>query len=277
MFKGLKPIIYNGQEVWPLVEGGKGVAATNHASAGAWAAAGGIGTVSAVNADSYDAEGKIIPQVYKALTRRERHEELIAYAIEAAAQSGLFEHIVVSTDDQEIAKLALELKAEVPFVRPQELADDHTPTVPVIAHAIQECAALGWAADEVCCIYPAVPFLLPQDLKSAFELFDASDAAFCFPVTEFPSAIQRALRRSPDGRVAPMNPEYELTRTQDLEPAYHDAGQFYWSSARFWQEKQRVHSNAVGHLTPSWRVVDIDTPDDWLRAEALYQAALRIK
>ncbi len=86
MFKGLKPIVYNGQEVWPLVEGGKGVSASNHASAGAWAAAGGIGTVSAVNADSYDAEGKIIPQVYNALTRRERHEELIAYAIEGAVE-----------------------------------------------------------------------------------------------------------------------------------------------------------------------------------------------
>ncbi|WP_242417465.1 nitronate monooxygenase [Sphingomonas panni] len=86
MFKGLSPIVYNGREVWPLIEGGKGVAATNHASAGAWAAAGGIGTVSAVNADSYDAEGKIIPQVYKALTRRERHEELIDYAIEGAVQ-----------------------------------------------------------------------------------------------------------------------------------------------------------------------------------------------
>lgn len=86
MFKGLSPINYNGREVWPLVEGGKGVAATNHASAGAWAAAGGIGTVSAVNADSYDADGKIIPQIYRALTRRERHEELIQYAIEGAVQ-----------------------------------------------------------------------------------------------------------------------------------------------------------------------------------------------
>jgi len=86
LFKGLKPIVYGGREVWPLVEGGKGVAATNHASAGAWAAAGGIGTVSAVNADSYDAEGKIIPQVYNALTRRERHEELVQYAIEGAVQ-----------------------------------------------------------------------------------------------------------------------------------------------------------------------------------------------
>ena len=86
MFKGLSPILYNGREVWPLIEGGKGVAATNHASAGAWAAAGGVGTVSAMNADSYDAEGKIIPQIYRALTRRERHEELIEYAIEGAVQ-----------------------------------------------------------------------------------------------------------------------------------------------------------------------------------------------
>ena len=86
MFKGLRPIRYGGREVWPLIEGGKGVAATNHASSGAWAAAGGIGTVSAVNADSYDAEGKIIPQVYNALSRRERHEELIAYAIDGAVE-----------------------------------------------------------------------------------------------------------------------------------------------------------------------------------------------
>ena len=84
LFKGLKPILYGGREVWPLIEGGKGVSATNHASSGAWAAAGGIGTVSAVNADSYDAEGRIIPQVYEALTRRDRHEELIKYAIDGA-------------------------------------------------------------------------------------------------------------------------------------------------------------------------------------------------
>ena len=85
-FKGLKPIVYGGHEVWPLVEGGKGVSATNHMSSGAWAAAGGIGTISAVNADSYDAEGKIVPQVYNALTRKERHEELIQYAIDGAVE-----------------------------------------------------------------------------------------------------------------------------------------------------------------------------------------------
>ena len=85
-FKGLKPILYGGREVWPLIEGGKGVAATNHASSGAWAAAGGIGTVSAVNADSYDAEGKIVPQRYQALTRQARHEELIRYAVDGAVE-----------------------------------------------------------------------------------------------------------------------------------------------------------------------------------------------
>ena len=86
LFKGVRPIVYGGREVWPLVEGGKGVSATNHASSGAWAAAGGIGTVSAVNADSYDPEGKIVPQVYHALTRRERHEELVQYAIDGAVE-----------------------------------------------------------------------------------------------------------------------------------------------------------------------------------------------
>src|SRR4029450_8108374 len=84
LFKGLQPILYGGREVWPLIEGGKGVSATNHASSGAWAAAGGIGTVSAVNADSYDPEGRIIPQIYNGMTRRERHEELIQYAVEGA-------------------------------------------------------------------------------------------------------------------------------------------------------------------------------------------------
>ena len=86
MFKSVRPILYGGREVLPLIEGGKGVSATNHASSGAWAAAGGIGTVSAVNADSYDAEGRIIPQLYHALTRRDRHEELIRYAIDGAVE-----------------------------------------------------------------------------------------------------------------------------------------------------------------------------------------------
>jgi pseudaminic acid cytidylyltransferase len=197
---------------------------------------------------------------------------MIAYAILAARQSGLFEHVVVSTDDEEIARVARTWGAETPFVRPPELADDHTPTVPVIAHAITACQALGWNVDYACCIYPCVPFIQNDDLQQAFDLLQNSQSEYSFPVTEFPSAIQRALRRSPEGQMQPFYPEHELTRTQDLEPAYHDAGQFYWGKPDAWFTNNRIYSSAAGLLIPHWRVVDIDTPDDWARAEILYAA-----
>lgn len=197
---------------------------------------------------------------------------MIAHAISAAKQSGLFEHVIVSTDDEEIARIASEWGAETPFTRPAELADDHTPTVPVIAHAITSCQALGWQIDYACCIYPGVPFIQIDDLKRALELIQGSQAAYSFPITEFPSAIQRALRRLPNGQMQPFYPEYELARTQDLEPAYHDAGQFYWGKPDAWLTNDKVHRSGVGLPIPNWRVVDIDTPDDWERAEILYTA-----
>jgi pseudaminic acid cytidylyltransferase len=197
---------------------------------------------------------------------------MIAYAINAAQLSGLFEHVVVSTDDEEIAHIARAWGAETPFMRPVELSDDHTPTVPVIAHAITSCQALSWNIDYACCIYPGVPFIQIDDLKRALELLQNSDAAYSFPVTEFPSAIQRALRRLPDEQIQSFYPEYELTRTQDLEAAYHDAGQFYWGKPDAWLTRNRIYSSAVGLPIPNWRVVDIDTPDDWARAEYLYRA-----
>jgi pseudaminic acid cytidylyltransferase len=197
---------------------------------------------------------------------------MIAHAITAATSSGLFERVVVSTDDQEISRIAREWGAETPFVRPPELADDHTPTVPVIAHAIAECEKLGWAVERACCIYPGVPFIQIGDLKAALELLEMSRADYSFPVTEFPSAIQRALRRSEDGRLSPFSPEHELTRTQDLEPAYHDAGQFYWGGRQAWLSNPKIHSSGAGFVIPSWRVVDIDTPDDWRRAEMIFGA-----
>lgn len=197
---------------------------------------------------------------------------MIAHAITAAKSSGLFEHVIVSTDDSEIAEIAAEWGAEVPFTRPKELADDYTPTVPVIAHAILASEALGWRVDLACCIYPGVPFMQVNDLKGALALLESSAADYSFPVTEFPSAIQRALKRNNDGRMSPFYPQYELTRTQDLEPAFHDAGQFYWGSANAWKTNSRLHSGGVGYLIPSWRVVDIDTTDDWRRAEIIYNA-----
>lgn len=197
---------------------------------------------------------------------------MIAYAIGIAQSSGLFDHIVVSTDDGEIGRAATECGAEVPFVRPAELADDHTPTVPVIAHAIGACQALGWQVAQVCCIYPAVPFLQGADLVEALCMLEKNDGGYVFPVTAYPSAIQRALRQLPDGLMGPFYSQYATTRTQDLEPAFYDAGQFYWGFAQTWLEGKIIHKHGAGFVIPSWRAVDIDTIEDWRRAELMYAA-----
>jgi pseudaminic acid cytidylyltransferase len=197
---------------------------------------------------------------------------MLAHAIQAAKDSGLFAQIVVSTDDDEIGTIARKWGAQTPFVRPAHLADDHTPTVPVIAHTIGACEALGWSVGRACCIYPCVPFLRSSDLAAALQLLLESGRDYCFPVAEFPSAIQRALTRGGRGQLAPVHPEYELLRTQDLEPAYFDAGQFYWGSREAWLRNDRIHSSGAGLVIPGWRVVDIDTMDDWERAELLLRS-----
>ena len=195
---------------------------------------------------------------------------MIGYAIAAAISSKAFNRVIVSTDDEEIAQVAREHGAEVPFIRPPELADDQTPTVPVIAHAIQACQGMGWDVQAVCCIYPSVPFVSANDLLLAHEQLLASGAHYVFPVTGFPSPIQRALRRLPDGSVKPFQSEYAATRTQDLEPGYFDVGQFYWGKASAWLHGLNLHLNGVTLVIPEWRVVDIDTPADWERAQLLY-------
>jgi pseudaminic acid cytidylyltransferase len=203
-------------------------------------------------------------------------QPMIAYVIRAARESAVFDHVVVSTDDAEIAEIALTHGAEVPFTRPKELADDYTPTVPVIAHAIRACRELGWQVDETCCIYPGVPLIQAADITEALNLLQMyAGAGYTFPVAPFPSAIQRALRLSADGTVAPFNPQYVNTRTQDLEPAYHDAGQFYWAAAETWLAGLPIHANGRAIVLPEWRVVDIDTAADWERAEALYLALMQ--
>ena len=196
-------------------------------------------------------------------------QPMIAYAIKAAQASDLFEHVLVSTDDAEIQNIANSLGAETPFVRPSELANDFTATVTVVAHAIQACEALGWQFSNVCCIYPGVPFIEVGDLKRSLAQLFESGADYCFPVTEFPAAIQRALKHNSNGLMAPFYPEYELTRTQDLEAAFYDAGQFYWGTKKAWLTNSRIHRSGIGFEIPNWRVVDIDTPADWERAERL--------
>ena len=197
---------------------------------------------------------------------------IIAFAITAAKESGLFDRIVVSTDDDEIAAIANQWGAETPFKRPIELSNDYTPTVPVVSHLIELCRTLGWKFDDVCCIYPCSPFIEVADLVGVHQQFIESKTNYCFPVTEFPSAIQRALNISSDGKIHPFYPEFQITRTQDLAPAYYDAGQFYWGKAEAWLCELNIHSNAMGYIIPNYRVVDIDTEQDWLRAELIYQA-----
>ena len=198
---------------------------------------------------------------------------MIGYAISVAQRSGLFDRVVVSTDDPEIADVARSLGAELPFVRPAALADDHAVTAAVMVHALQHGAENGWLSGpdaEVCCIYPGVPLLNVQDLRQGHEALRTG--LYAFAVVPFAAAIQRALRRQANGATAPFFPEHQATRTQDLEPAYHDAGQFYWGHASTWLSGLSIHDHARTVVLPEWRVVDIDTPDDWKRAEALYAA-----
>ena len=197
---------------------------------------------------------------------------MIAWAISKARDSGLFDKIIVSTDDAEIAELARNWGAETPFVRPVDLADDLTPTVPVVAHAVKSCLDTGWEADYVCCIYPCVPFLQAEDLAIALDLAQKKNADFVYPVTEYAHPIQRAMRQLAGGKMQFLNPTYELTRTQDLEKTYHDAGQFYWGKTSAWLEHKKMHTDGLGFSIPNWRVVDIDSADDWRRAELIFNA-----
>ncbi len=207
--------------------------------------------------------------------RRFAGQPMIGYAIKAALDSPVIDRVLVTTDDSEIAAIARDLGAEVPFSRPSELADDHTPTVPVVAHAITAAREAGWQIKRAVCLYPGVPFIETDDLERALELLmHHADRGYTFPVAEFQSPIQRALRRNRDGKIAPFNPAYSITRTQDLEPAFYDAGQFYWASAKTWLSGDTIHQNARAITLPSWRVVDIDTPADWERAEKMHAALM---
>jgi pseudaminic acid cytidylyltransferase len=197
---------------------------------------------------------------------------MIAWAIGAAKASDLFDHIIVSTDDDEIADVARNWGAETPFMRPEELADDLTPTVPVVAHSVKSCMDSGWSVDYACCIYPCAPLLTATDLVASLEILQEQDADFVYPVTEYAHPIQRAMQRSPGGEMHFFNPQYELTRTQDLETAYHDAGQFYWGKAEAWLEHRKMHTDGLGMPIPNWRVVDIDSVDDWARAEHIFRS-----
>ncbi len=203
---------------------------------------------------------------------------MIAWSIEAAKCSGLFERIVVSTDDAEIAEVAKQWGAQVPFMRPEELSNDHAGTIPVIAHATQWALDQGVDLAAVCCIYAAAPFVQTDDLKRGWEELNAGDWDYAFTATDFAAPIFRSFKQTAKGGIEMFFPEHFATRSQDLPVALHDAGQFYWGRPAAWLEGKRIfdrHSKPV--VIPRWRVQDIDTRDDWERAEILAPIIMRRK
>ena len=195
---------------------------------------------------------------------------MIAHSILAARSAGCFERIIVSTDDDEIAQIARQYGADVPFVRPAKLADDFTTTGAVIAHAVGYMQQHGWHGENACCLYATAPFVRVEDLQQGLRQLSEQQADFAFSVTRFPFPIQRALRLNAEHGVSMFAPENFAVRSQDLEEAWHDAGQFYWGSVDAWlQQKPIFNSRSIGIPLPQHRVQDIDTEEDWRRAEYL--------
>jgi N-acylneuraminate cytidylyltransferase len=203
---------------------------------------------------------------------------IIAYSIQAAKDTGLFDRVIVSTDDAEIAAVAAEWGASVPFMRPAELADDFTGTSAVMKHAIRWMMDAGETVDYVCCIYATAPFIDPQFLHAGYEKLRQSNKSFAFAVTSYPFPIQRAIRIRTDGAVEPINPEHIFTRSQDLEACYHDAGQFYWARPQAYLNDEPGMSTAAWPIViPRSTVQDIDTMEDWEMAELMYQSYVKTR
>lgn len=197
---------------------------------------------------------------------------MLAHSIQAARECGLFDHIVVSTDDEEIARVAQEYGAEIPFMRPQALADDYTGTNAVARHAIAWFQAAGQPVAHACCVYATAPFLRGEDLRCGFEKLAASGKAFVFAATTYAFPIQRAILLNAQGEVEAFQPEHIFSRSQDLEPAWHDAGQFYWGTAQAYLDEVTTFSTASMIVElPRYRVRDIDTEEDWEEAEVLFR------
>jgi pseudaminic acid cytidylyltransferase len=198
---------------------------------------------------------------------------MIAWSIQAALDSDCFDQVLVSTDDSEIAAIARECGANTPFVRPSALSDHHSTTGAVMAHAVQWLQQQKCAVQAVCCVYATAPFVQAQDIKDALHLLQSQSLDYVFSATTYGFPIQRAFHRDANGRVRMIQPEHLLTRSQDLPEAFHDAAQFYWGTSNAWLLQKPVFSeNAMPFVLPRHRVQDIDTPQDWTRAELMFSA-----
>lgn len=196
---------------------------------------------------------------------------MISWSIRAAQASGLFDIIMVSTDDAEIAGIARQYGAQVPFMRSTELSNDYAGTTEVIAHATQWALDQGFEVEAICCIYATAPFVQVDDLKKGLSALQSANWAYAFSVTDFSSPIFRSFKLTEEGGLEMFFPEYFETRSQDLPIALHDAGQFYWGRPSAWLENKRIFDkHSVPVMIPRWQVQDIDTQDDWKRAELMF-------
>lgn len=198
-------------------------------------------------------------------------QPMILWSIQAALNSGCFDEVWVSTDDPEIANIAEENGAKVPFIRPEYLSDDFATTADVMQHAVGAFQQIHKQnPDFVCCLYATAPFVQAHDLMKGFERIQTREWDYVFSATNFAFPIQRAIKLGQSGQVEMFNPEFFNTRSQDLEEAWHDAGQFYWGTAEAWLNKKMIFSDLSSVIELSrYRVQDIDTLEDWERAELI--------
>jgi N-acylneuraminate cytidylyltransferase len=196
---------------------------------------------------------------------------IIAWPIEAALRAGCFDDVIVSTDDLEIARIAEQHGANIPFLRPPALANDFVGTIPVVRHATEWFQQNGKAPDQVCCIYATAPFLHESDLLRGLDLLQVHKCSYAFSVTSYQYPIQRAIRITEQGRVEMLHPEHLNTRSQDLEETMHDAAQFYWGQAQAWLDERAIFaSTSVPVFVSRQLVQDIDTLEDWALAEKMF-------
>ena len=202
---------------------------------------------------------------------------LIAYSIQVALESNLFDKVIVTTDDEEIASIAKEYGAEIPFIRPCELSGDFTGTGDVIKHAINYLKEQGEEFDYACTIYATAPLLQSKYLIEGFNKLKESDAINAFSATSMPFPIQRTFKVNKDERCEMFTPEHYMTRSQDLEEAYQDAGQFYWTKLNKTSKEIMFGRDSIPIILPRHLVQDIDTLEDWERAELMYEVLQKAK
>ncbi|TQR59610.1 pseudaminic acid cytidylyltransferase [Campylobacter troglodytis] len=197
---------------------------------------------------------------------------LIAHSIENALNSSIFDEVIVSTDDEEIASISRKFKAKIPFMRPKELSDDYAPTNAVISHAIKELASLGQDFETVCCLYATAPLIDSEILKQAYAEFKEKDCEFLSTACEFSYPIQRAFMLDKDKRITMFDESSYYERSQDLTPAFHDAGAFYFGKSQAWLEgKQAFKPHSRAFLLPRHLVCDIDSLEDLEFARLLFK------